>query len=145
MRVPETRYARIDDLRIAYNKWGEGPPLLICPDLISNVEVVWEHELYRRSLEHLGRHMTCVFFDKRGIGLSDGFDEVPTLKQRIGDIVGVMDAVGWESAHFMGQSEGAVMGQLFAADFPSRVESLTLVNTCLPTIAVPYPGLHPRG
>ena len=61
--------------------------------------------------------MTCVVFDKRGIGLSDRFDEAPTLEQRNEDTMAVMDAVGWERAHFMGVSEGGVMGQLLAADF----------------------------
>jgi class 3 adenylate cyclase len=129
MQIPETRYARVDDLRIAYQKWGDGPPLLICPALISNIEIWWEHELYRRTLEHMGKHMTCVTFDKRGIGLSDRFDDPPTLEQRIEDIHAVLDAVGWKSAHFLGVSEGAAMGQLFAADFPERVESLILLNT----------------
>ena len=72
--------------------------------------------------------MTCVDFDKRGIGLSDRFDDAPTLEQRNEDIHAVMDAVGWERAHFLGVSEGAAMGQLFAADFPERVESLTLAQ-----------------
>jgi class 3 adenylate cyclase len=129
MQVPETHYARAGDLRIAYQQWGEGPPLVFIPALISNVEISWEHELYRRNFEHFGRHMTCVQFDKRGIGLSDRFDGVPTMEQRNEDIFAVMDAVGWDSAHFLGVSEGAAMAQLFAADFPERVESLALVNT----------------
>jgi pimeloyl-ACP methyl ester carboxylesterase len=113
MQVPEVRYARAGDLRLAYQRWGDGPPLMIIPDLISNVEITWEHELYRRSLEHLGKHMTCVYFDKRGIGASDRFEEAPTLEQRNQDILAVMDTVGWERAHVLGQSEGAAMGQLF--------------------------------
>lgn len=129
MQVPETRYARVRDLRIAYQRWGEGPPLMICPALISNIEIWWEHELYRRTLEHIGKHMSCVTFDKRGIGLSDRFDEAPTLEQRNEDVMAVMDTVGWERAHFLGVSEGGVMGQLFAADSPERVESLILLNT----------------
>ena len=132
MQVPETRYARVGDLRLAYQEWGEGPPVLMIPALVSNVEVWWEHELYRRSLEYFGKHMTCVCFDKRGIGLSDGFDGTPTLEQRNEDVLAVMDAVGWESAHIMGVSEGGVMAQLFAADYPDRVESLTLINTFVP-------------
>ena len=28
MQVPETRYARVGDLRLAYQKWGDGPPLM---------------------------------------------------------------------------------------------------------------------
>ncbi|MEP6626292.1 MAG: hypothetical protein ABJC79_17725, partial [Acidimicrobiia bacterium] len=80
MQAPETKYARTDDgLRLAYQQWGEGPPLLMVPGLLSNAEVAWEHELYRRVLEYWGRHMTCVQFDKRGIGLSDRPDEAPTL------------------------------------------------------------------
>lgn len=132
MQVPETHYARVGDLRIAYQKWGEGPPLLIVPALISNVEVSWEHELYRRTLEHLGKHMTCVQFDKRGIGLSDRFDGAPTLEERNQDIHAVMGAVGLERCHFLGLSEGGLMSQLFAADFPERVESLILLNTFPP-------------
>lgn len=129
MRAPEIHYARSGDLRIAYQQWGKGPSLMIVPPLISNVEIVWEHELVGRTLEYLGNHFSCVQFDKRGIGLSDRFDEVPTLSQRIGDIIAVMDAVRWEEAHFLGISEGGAMGQLFAADFPHRVESLVLLNS----------------
>ena len=132
MRTPETRYPRSGDLRIAYQKWGAGPALMIVPPLISNVELVWEHELIGRSLEYLGRHFTCVHFDKRGIGLSDRFDELPTLSQRLEDIRAVMSAVGWEKAHFFGISEGGAMGQLFAADFPEQVESLVLLNSIVP-------------
>ena len=140
MQVPETHYARAGDLRIAYQQWGEGPPLVFIPALISNIEISWEHELYRRNFEHFGRHMTCVQFDKRGIGLSDRFDDVPTMEQRNEDIFAVMDAVGWERAHFLGVSEGAAMAQQFAADFPDRVESLTMVNTF---VSPRYRDRHP--
>ncbi len=129
MDVPETHYADADGTRIAYQKFGSGPPLLIVSGLLSNVEISWEHELYRRTLERLGRHMTCVLFDKRGIGLSDRFDGAPNLEQRIGDIACVMDAVGWERAHLHGTSEGGLMAQLFAAEHPHRVESLSVLNS----------------
>ena len=132
MQVPEVRYARSGDLRLAYQLWGDGPPLMIIPDLISNCEITWEHESYRRTYEHVGKHMTCVYFDKRGIGMSDRFDEAPTLQQRNDDILAVMDEVGWESAHVVGQSEGGAMGILFAVEHPERVESLTVMNTFVP-------------
>ena len=132
MQVPEVRYARSGDLRLAYQQWGDGPPLMIIPDLISNCEITWEHESYRRTYEHLGKHMTCVYFDKRGIGMSDRFEQAPTLEQRNDDILAVMDDVGWESAHVVGQSEGGAMGILFAVEHPERVESLTVMNTFVP-------------
>ncbi len=55
MHVPETHYANAGDLRIAYQQWGEGPPLVFIPALISDIEISWEHELYRRNFEHFGR------------------------------------------------------------------------------------------
>lgn len=132
MQIPEVRYARSGDLRLAYQLWGDGPPLMIIPDLVSNAEITWEHESYRRTYEHLGQHMTCVYFDKRGIGMSDRFDEAPTVQQRNDDILAVMDAVGWDSAHVVGQSEGGAMGLLFAVEYPERVESLTVMNSFVP-------------
>jgi hypothetical protein len=48
MSIPDTHYAKTSGgLRIAYQKWGDGPPCLIVPQLISNVEITWEHELFR--------------------------------------------------------------------------------------------------
>lgn len=129
MKLPETLYADTGTLRLAYQKWGSGPPLLIVPALVSNVEIQWEHETYRRVREHVGNHMTCVDFDKRGIGLSDRFDEPPPLETRIEDMLCVMDTVGWEKASIFGVSEGGAMAQLFAADYPERVDKLVLLNT----------------
>lgn len=147
MQVPETRYARTaDGLRLAYQQWGEGPPLLVVPALLSNTEVGWEHERYRRALEYMGRHFEVVHFDKRGIGLSDRPEELPTLTQRLDDLLAVMDHVGWTRAHVLAISEGGIMGQLFAAEHPERIDRLVLVSTAVPgryrhqTDEFAYPG-----
>lgn len=59
MTIPQTRYAKTGSgLRIAYQQWGSGPPCLIAPALISNIEIAWEHELYRRCLERWGNSST---------------------------------------------------------------------------------------
>jgi class 3 adenylate cyclase len=133
MEVTDIRYATTSSgLRLAYAIWGEGPPLLIAPALISNVEVHGEHEFYQRTRSYLGQFMTCVEFDKRGIGLSDRFEgDIPTLAERIEDIEVIMDDLGWESAHLVGVSEGSAMVQLFAAEHPDRVETVTLINSVL--------------
>jgi pimeloyl-ACP methyl ester carboxylesterase len=133
VHVPETRYARSGDLRLAYQEFGAGPPLLVVPALVSNLEVFWEHEFVVRIVELMSRHVNVVWFDKRGMGLSDRTDVAPTLEERVGDIVSVMDAVGWEQASVLGISEGGVMSQLFAATYPERVDKLILHNTGVPS------------
>jgi class 3 adenylate cyclase len=130
--VPETRYATSGDLRIAYQQFGDGPPLLLVPGLVSNMEVCWEHELTTRIYETMARYITVVHFDKRGIGLSDRPDSAPSLDERVADMTAVMDAVGWDRASVLGVSEGGVMSQLFAAKFPERVDRLILHNTFPP-------------
>ncbi|MDE3086435.1 MAG: adenylate/guanylate cyclase domain-containing protein [Acidobacteriota bacterium] len=129
METPETKYARSDGLHIAYQAFGSGPVVVMVPPLLSNVELAWEHELYRRVLEFDARHTRVVMFDKRGIGSSDRFDGAPSLDERIRDISAVMDAEGLDQATLMGLSEGGLMAQLFAARHPERVDKLVLINT----------------
>ncbi len=83
MDVPETHFARAGDLRIAFQEFGTGARTVIIPPITSNIDVVWDHEFYRRMLEHLGSFLRIVHFDKRGIGLSDRFEEQPTLDERM--------------------------------------------------------------
>jgi len=131
MDISDVRYARSGDLNIAYQRWGAGPDLVVIPGLVSNVELAWEHEVYRRVREYAGRYVRPLEFDKRGIGSSDRFDRAPTLEERIGDIEAVMDAEGIERAHVLGISEGGLMGQFFAALHPERVDRLVLVNSTI--------------
>ncbi len=129
--IPEIRYARSGDLNIAYQRFGSGPDVVIIPGMVSNVELAWEHEVYRRVREHNGRSVRCLEFDKRGMASSDRFEQIPTLEQRIDDILAVMDAEGLARAHILGLSEGGIMGQLFAALHPERVDRLVLVNSMI--------------
>ena len=70
--VPETHYARVDGLYLAYQVLGEGPIDIVFADQwVSHQEAQWEvpplAEL-RRRLAAIGRLIT---FDKRGAGMSD--------------------------------------------------------------------------
>ncbi|MDT5051512.1 MAG: hypothetical protein QOG75_7440, partial [Mycobacterium sp.] len=129
--VPEVRFADAGGVTIAWQQFGHGPDVLIVPPLVSNVELAWEHEYYRRFLERLGRHLRVVAFDKRGVGLSDRFAKAPTLEGRTEDILAVLDAAGLERVALAGVSEGGLMAQLFTAQHPERVERLVLVNSLL--------------
>ena len=94
MNVSDVKFARSGDLHIAYQRFGSGPDVVIIPPIVSNVELAWEQEIYRRAREHIGRYVHVLDFDKRGIGCSDRFTRLPTLEERIGDIHAVMDAEG---------------------------------------------------
>jgi class 3 adenylate cyclase len=131
VKVPSVQFADASGVSIAWQQFGAGPDLLIIPPMLSNVDVIWEHEYYRRVLEFLGRHCRVTHFDKRGIGVSDRIDGVPSLDDRVDDILAVMDAAGLQRANVMGASEGGLMAQLLATRHPERVDHLVLANSAV--------------
>ena len=125
--IPETQFAQARGARLAYQKFGEGEHrILAIPPLAQNIEIAWEWPDVRAMLERFASFSEYVVFDKRGTGASDRHSQVPGLDERVEDIRAVMDAVGWDSAHFFVQSDGGAMAIMFAVTYPERVESLVL-------------------
>jgi pimeloyl-ACP methyl ester carboxylesterase len=134
---PETRYARSEDVHIAYQVVGVGPrDLVLVPPFVSHVEHYWEDPLVARFLTRLASFARLILFDKRGTGLSDRVppDRLPTLEQRMDDVRAVMDAAGSRQAALFGPSEGGPMSALFAATYPERTTALVLYGTFASTV-----------
>ena len=72
-----------------------------------------------------------VRFDHRDCGRSTRFgpDAAYLLDDLAADAVGLLDHLGVESAHVVGRSMGAMVGQVLALDHPSRVRSLTMFGS----------------
>ena len=80
--IPETRYAETDGLSIAYQVFGSGAQdLVFVPGIISHMEENWQYKNHVRMMRRLGQRFRVICFDKRGQGMSDRFDGVPTLEQ----------------------------------------------------------------
>ena len=127
MQRPKTRYAKAGDIHIAYQVFGEGAiDLLWAQGWATHIEYAWESPDYARFLSKLGQFARVIFFDKRGVGMSDRDVGYPTLEERSQDINAVLDAVGSEKAAAMGVSEGGAISAVFAATYPERVSHLIL-------------------
>jgi pimeloyl-ACP methyl ester carboxylesterase len=127
MRPPETRFVPVDGLNIAYQVVGDGPiDLVHIPGWVSNVELAWEEPLLARFLERQAGFSRLILFDKRGTGMSDRVptNQLPTLEQRMDDLVAVLDAVGSDQTALFGHSEGGNLAVLFAATYPERTRAL---------------------
>ena len=130
MRQPETHYARCGDLHIAYQVVGEGPPdLVFVPGVVSHVEHQWDEPLQAAFFHRLASFSRLIRFDKRGQGLSDRAERMPTIEERMDDVRAVMDAAGSQRAALLTLSEGGPMGIVFAATHPDRTSKLILWNT----------------
>ena len=59
--VPQTRYARSDDINIAYQSVGDGPiDLMIVPGSISHVEMVHELPAVSGNMQRLARFARVI-------------------------------------------------------------------------------------
>jgi len=130
------RFARVDGAAIAYQTWGTGPARVVAvPPLAQNIELTWERPEYRAFFARLGAFAHVLHFDKRGTGASDRTEQMPTVDQRVEDLVAVMDAAGVERAHLLGISEGGPVAIALAATYPDRVETLALLGAGARTVA----------
>jgi len=121
------RYARSDDVSIAYRVFEGGPDdVVMVPGFVSNVAHLHDTAPWLLDVQRFAR---VICFDKRGTGLSERAVGIADMETRMDDVRAVMDAVGLERAHLIGASEGGPMSLLFAATYPERVRSLTLYGT----------------
>lgn len=74
--------------------------------VLSHLELLWSDPEYARMCRTLARSFRVIVFDKRGQGMSDAFDGVPTLEQRMDEVRAVMAAAGSRRAVLLGFSEG---------------------------------------
>jgi class 3 adenylate cyclase/pimeloyl-ACP methyl ester carboxylesterase len=142
----DTQYAESGELSIAYRTVGDGPlDILFIPGFISNVDLMADIPWIRHNLDRLAALGRVVYFDKRGVGLSDRSLGTGTAEDRMDDLRAVADAAGIERATVIAVSEGGPLALLFAAAYPERVQSISLWGTMARLLAAPdYPdGVDP--
>ncbi|MGB8058831.1 MAG: adenylate/guanylate cyclase domain-containing protein, partial [Pseudolabrys sp.] len=125
--LPRTRYAKSGNVHVAYQIFGEGEiDLVFCPGFVSNIETYWEEPNFAHWLNKLASFARVITFDKRGTGLSDRVESLPTMDERMDDVRAVMDAAGSQKAAVFGLSEGGSLATIFAAHYPERCRALVL-------------------
>jgi class 3 adenylate cyclase/pimeloyl-ACP methyl ester carboxylesterase len=124
---PRTHYLHRDGPSLAYQVFGDGPPLVVAPSVPSHLDLMWVDPSYSQVLRRLGSFARVLLFDPRGAGLSDPVDHVPTLEEAADDIEAVMDAAGLGRAVIWATVSTCPSAALFAARAPDRVQGLVLL------------------
>ncbi len=142
-----TRYALNGGAHIAYQAHGDGPVLVLIADWFGHIDAMWEWPPYAHALRRLASFATLIVYDKRGVGLSDPLptEDLPSMADWSTDIGAVLDDVGADTATMMGVGAGGPLCVAFAADEPSRVRRLVLVNSYARLTRAPdYPAGYPE-
>jgi pimeloyl-ACP methyl ester carboxylesterase len=115
--------AKIGEVHIYYEEYGEGPPLLMILGLGQDT-ATWGFQISEFS-----KHFRLVLLDNRDSGRSSSCSETYTIETMAGDILGLMDHLGIERTHLLGTSMGGMIAQQVALTAPERVISLVLAST----------------
>ncbi len=109
--------------RLAVTLAGSGPLLLFMHGIGGN------RTNWRAQLPAFAPHFSCVAWDARGYGESDDYAGELTFDDFIADVLRVLDHFGAARAHLLGLSMGGRIAMRTALLHPSRVATLTLVDT----------------
>lgn len=115
--------ARIGEIQINYEEYGEGTPLVLILGLGQDL-ATWGFQVSEFS-----EHFRVIAFDNRDAGGSSRCNKPYTTETMAGDTIGLMDHLGIERAHLLGTSMGGMIAQQVALIFPERVISLILAST----------------
>jgi len=141
-------------IEIAYERLGDpqATPVLLIMGLGAQL-IAWPDELCDALVL---RGLQVIRFDNRDVGASTHMTAAPppdpfaalagdyssasyTLSDMAADTVGLLDALGLDSAHLVGASMGGFIAQTIAIEHPSRVRSLTSIMSTTGDRSVGHP------
>jgi 3-oxoadipate enol-lactonase len=117
-------FLTVNNLKLHYKVQGKGPRLLFIPGTASDLRQ--DFHIFQSPLANQFELLT---FDPRGIGQSTSPDATPTMQDFANDAKLLLDHLGWEKCHCMGESFGGMIAQELALNHCSVIEKLVLVVT----------------
>ncbi len=129
MDPPAVRYVQRDGHALAYQVVGAGERDVVWLfEINMHLDLMWTDPQIHYLMERGSTFARTVYFQQRGLGLSDPVEHLPTLEQQADDIVAIMDEVGMRQAVLVGVASGSGAVALVAARSPERVTGVVLIQ-----------------
>ena len=110
-------------LRIAYERAGSGPPLVLLHGYVGDGPTTW-----RRQIDDLSRELTVVAWDAPGAGRSSDPPETFGIAGYADCLARFVDALGLERPHVVGLSFGGALALELCARHPTVPATLILAS-----------------
>jgi pimeloyl-ACP methyl ester carboxylesterase len=124
----ESRFATVNGVRIHYLAAGQGEPILLLHGYAQN------SHMWRPLITELAATNTVIAPDLRGFGQSDkpegGYDK-KTMAQ---DMRALAVSLGYQRVRLAGHDIGLMVAYAYAAQFPTEVDRIVLMDAFLPGV-----------
>jgi pimeloyl-ACP methyl ester carboxylesterase len=117
------QHLRSGDAEIAYEIWGDGPPVVLLHPFPAH------HELWTPVASALSSRYRLILPDLRGHGESEIGEGPALMEKHAADLARLLDAAGIGKAAFVGNSIGGYILFEFWRRFRARVTALALCDT----------------
>jgi pimeloyl-ACP methyl ester carboxylesterase len=142
-------------INVAYERFGNANAPVVLLIMGGGAQMIsWPDAFCQALVDH---GLQVIRFDNRDVGRSTHITDAPppnlqavlagdlssasyTLSDMAADTIGLMDALGVETAHVVGASLGGAIAQTMAIEHPSRVRSLTSMMASSGNMAVGQPS-----
>ncbi len=128
--LPETRYATLGELRLAYQVVGTGPPdLVMSAGSFSHTDALWEEPGAERFLRQLSTFARLIRFDLAGGSGSDRLPVGATRPDFTDQLDTVLTAAGSDRFAILASLDAGPSALSYVADHPERVTALVIYNS----------------
>ena len=108
--------------RLGVQTRGSGEAMMFWPSLLMT------GDMWAAQADHFGTEHQVILVDPPGFGESQKLTEPFTFDDCARCIVDILDGLGLQRTHFVGNSWGGMVGGTFAAIYPDRIGSAVLMN-----------------
>ena len=108
--------------RLGVQTRGSGEAMMFWPSLLMT------GDMWAAQAEHFADRYRVILVDPPGHGQSQKLTAMFDFADCARSIVDMLDGLGVERTHFVGNSWGGMIGGTFAATYPDRIGSAVLMN-----------------
>jgi pimeloyl-ACP methyl ester carboxylesterase len=116
------KYIDINDIRIYYETYGEGEPLLLLHGNGGSIEN------FLLQIPEFSKHFKVIALDSRAQGRSTDSDKEISYSLMASDMAALIDKLSLGSVNVVGWSDGGIIGIELAYAYPDKVKKLVTIG-----------------
>jgi pimeloyl-ACP methyl ester carboxylesterase len=128
IKPAESGYAPVNGIKVYYEVYGEGKPLVLLHGAFYNIEMNWGE-----LIPELSKTRKVIAIEFQGHGHSPYSDRKLDIVTLARDVEGIMDYLKIDSADVAGFSMGGSVAYQFAVLSPKRLNKLVIISSTYKT------------